>query len=152
MILILLVETHAPRFSAKTPLSYVGYANCTVPYNYSISAAVFKNVGGGQFYLSQITPCTPKGVALTGNGKITIFKLKVDGKYDTSYAWSPETCGGWSTAADVYHKIADNAVPLEPGEGFGMINYLKVDGDGNESTSRFSSESPALISLPSPIK
>ena len=27
MILILLVETHAPRFSAKTPLSYVGYAN-----------------------------------------------------------------------------------------------------------------------------
>ena len=115
-----------------------------VPYNYSISG----NSTPNRIYLSQITPCTPKGVAITGDNKITLQVVSTEGQYGKSYVWSPTEFGGWSYDGK---KIADTDCPLNPGEGFAIINGLTVNAEGVEATGRGTTKSPALLALPSPI-
>lgn len=118
-----------------------------VPSGYSISG----NSTPTKIYLSDITPTTPAGVAIAGDGKVSLQVVSTEGYYGTVYSWCPATCGGWSADGGAT-KIAATEVPLNPGEGFAMYNSLSVNASGVEATGRGTTKSPAVLSLPSPVK
>ena len=99
--------------------------------------------------LTDITPVTPNGVTITGNGKVQIYLLDTAGNYGTAYMWYG-TLGGWST--DGTTVISEGDVTLKPGQGFAVYNQLKVLATtGAESTARTAVASPAVLNLPSPV-
>jgi hypothetical protein len=114
-----------------------------VPFGYSING----NSTPIAFDLRDVVPQTPAGVAITGDGKATVYLLGTDGNYGTSIIWYGSK-GFWSQD-NGSTEIKETIIP--PGVGFALNNGLKIK-DGVESTARGSVESSAVLKLPAPIK
>ena len=115
--MILLVETHAPRFSAKTPLSYVGYnSKQTGEHAYAYFGATFVPVNGAKkYWLSEVKAenCSPGDYFQLVNGSNLI---DLDGTYvyvTEEFADGDESVVGWYDL--------DKGDPFEP--------EAKVEGD-----------------------
>lgn len=113
----------------------VGYQNVDLANGYSLFTATFKGIGNvTTFDLTDMTPKTPAGVNITGNGKVLVYVLDTAGNYGTPYAWYG-SLGGWST--DGATTIPANTVTLGDGVGVAVYNSLKVLATtGAESTAR----------------
>ena len=100
-------------------------------------------------YLSNFIPTLEDGTALTGDGKVSVQKIEdvQIGAYGQIYNWY-STLGGWSVDGAV--KIADDAVPFEPGEGFAIYNNVKMKS-GVESYAKGSTNVPILLKTKSPL-
>ena len=119
----------------------VGYGYYQVPAGYSIFSPVFKSVSGENFDLNDITPTTTNRVALTGNAKVTVFKLTTTGAYGTSYAWYPAV--GWSADGGTT-GVSDGVVTFTSGEGFAMSSTYK-ELNGVESTNKKAVAAPMAM-------
>jgi hypothetical protein len=114
-----------------------------VPYGYSING----NSTPVAFDLRNVIPQTPSCITITGDSKVKIYTLGLDGNYGAPIVWYGSK-GYWSQdngATEIKETI------LKPGEGFALNNGLKTL-DGVESTNRKAVESSAVLKLPAPIK
>ena len=119
----------------------VGYGYYQVPAGYSIFSPVFKSVDSTTVDLNEITPTTTNRVALTGNAKVTIFKLSTSGAYGTSYAWYPAV--GWSSDNGAT-GVSDGVVTFTSGEGFALSSTYK-ELNGVESTNKKAVAAPMAM-------
>ena len=124
--MILLVETHAPRFSAKTPLSYVGYSAGDLTGNPAGGSG--KKIIGPQFDgMVADQKIDLNSIVVTGYKKddgsmdeVFAQELKVTGAGGKQYYWYDgfdwlgQEMYGWY---DDDGKVEDGKVFLLPGDG-----------------------------------
>ncbi len=89
-----------------------------MPVGYSLFTITFKEIGGGNFDLKNITVLDAEGNAITSNGKIKIQKMDATGAYLTSYPYR-STRGGWCSGNTL---LDDGAVTFGDGEAFCVNN------------------------------
>ena len=118
----------------------------TVPSLWSVSG----NNSPVKRYLSNFTPTLEDGTPLNSDGNVFVQKIEDAnaGAYGQIYLWF-SSLGGWS-ADEGKTKIADDAVPFEPGEGFAICNNVKMKS-GAESYSKGSTNVPILLNTKSPL-
>ena len=120
--MILLVETHAPWFSAKTPLSYVGYNNKNGNTEDSamkrLMCANFIQIGekDAGMYLSQLKYTGYQGMAYYTSretiGGFSVNILSASGKITDTYTWTDDydsESETWS-GGYWYHEETEKAI------------------------------------------
>ena len=102
---------------------------------------MFKSISGNTVDLNDITPTTTNAVAITGNARVTIFKLGSSGAYGTMYAWYPAV--GWSSDNGAT-GVANGVVTFTSGEGFALSSTYK-ELNGVESTNKKAVAAPMAM-------
>ena len=125
----------------------VGYQNVSVPNGFSLFTATFKNIGETTtFDLTDLKPTDPKGKVLSlSDGTFYVCIVDQSGNYSNNYMWRGKTLGGWSL--DGENLIPSGSVTIGDGVGILVYNNIKVDAEGNESTAKKATSSPALIQV-----